>query len=53
MKIIEVTKDYFKLGDGTVIEHIEPLDKDITIEDFQKIYNTMENIVKCQIIEKN
>ena len=46
MKITEITKEYFKLEDGTVIYHIEPLDVVPTLEEFQKMHDEAEKFIK-------
>ena len=46
MKIIEITKEYFKLEDDTVVFHIEPLDVVPTLEEFQKMYDEAEKFIK-------
>lgn len=45
MKIIEVTKEYFETEDEKVY-FFEPLEKEISIEDMQKIINTNKGLVE-------
>lgn len=45
MKIIKVTKEYFQTEDEKVY-FFEPLEKEISIEDMQKIMDVNEKIVK-------
>ena len=45
MKVIKVTKEYFQTEDEKVY-FFEPLEKEISVEDMQKIINTNEKLVK-------
>jgi len=45
MKVIKVTKDYFETDDEKVY-FFEPLEKEISVEDMQKIVNANEKLVK-------
>ena len=45
MKIIKVTKEYFETEDEKVY-FFEPLEKEISVEDMQKIINANEKIIK-------
>lgn len=45
MKVIKVTKEYFETEDEKVY-FLEPLEKEISVEDIQKIVNTNEKLVK-------
>jgi hypothetical protein len=45
MKIIKVTKEYFRTEDEKVY-FFEPLDKEISVEDMQKIVNANEKLIK-------
>jgi len=45
MKIIKVTKEYFEIEDEKVY-FFEPLEKEISVEDMQKIVDTNEKLVK-------
>jgi len=45
MKIIKVTKEYFETEDEKVY-FFEPLEKEISVEDMQKIANANEKLVK-------
>ena len=45
MKIIKVTKEYFQTEDEKVY-FFEPLEKEISIEDMQKIVDANEKLVK-------
>ena len=50
MKIIKVTREYFETEDEKVY-FFEPLEKEISVEDMQKIVDANEKIVKelrCQ-----
>ena len=52
MKIIKVTKEYFETEDEKVY-FFEPLEKEISIEDMQKIVNTNAKLLKEFIDEHN
>jgi hypothetical protein len=45
MKVIKVTKEYFQTEDEKVC-FFEPLEKEISIEDIQKIVDANEKLVK-------
>ena len=45
MKIIKVTKEYFETEDENVY-FFEPLEKEISVEDMQKIIDANEKLVK-------
>lgn len=45
MKIIKVTKEYYETKDEKVY-FFEPLEKEISIEDMQKIFDVNEKLVK-------
>jgi hypothetical protein len=45
MKVIKVTKEYFETEDEKVY-FFEPLEKEIFIEDMQKIVDANEKLVK-------
>ncbi len=45
MKVIKVTKEYFETEDEKVY-FFEPLEKEISIEDIQKIVDANEKIIK-------
>ena len=45
MKVIKVTKDYYETEDEKVY-FFEPLEKEITVEDMQKIVDANEKSVK-------
>ena len=45
MKIIKVTKEYYQTEDEKVY-FFEPLEKEISVEDMQKIADANENLVK-------
>ena len=45
MKVIKVTKEYFETKDEKVY-FFKPLEKEISVEDMQKIINTNEKLVK-------
>ena len=45
MKVINVTKEYFQTGDEKVY-FFEPLEKEVSIEDMQKIVDANEKLVK-------
>jgi hypothetical protein len=45
MKVIKVTKEYFQTDDEKVY-FFEPLEKEISVEDMQKIVDTNEKLVK-------
>ncbi len=48
MKVIEVTTDYFKLEDGSIFEHISPLDVIPSVEEFQEIYDRCYNFLTSE-----
>jgi hypothetical protein len=45
MKVINVTKEYFQTEDEKVY-FFEPLEKEISVEDMQKIMDANEKLVK-------
>ena len=45
-KVVEVTKDYYKLENGDVFEHTFDIDEDITVEEFQKMLDNAKRIMK-------
>lgn len=45
MKVIKVTKDYYETEDEKVY-FFEPLEKEISVDDMQKIVDANEKIVK-------
>ena len=45
MKVIKVTKEYFETKDEKVY-FFDPLEKEISIEDMQKIVDANEKLVK-------
>jgi len=48
-KVVEVTKDYYKLENGDIFEHTFDIDNNITVEEFQAMLDNarkiMENII--------
>ena len=52
MKIIKVTKEYFETEDEKVY-FFESLEKEISVEDMQKIVNANKKILKEFIDEHN
>ena len=45
MKVIKVTKEYFQTEDEKVY-FFEPLEKEVSVADMQKIMNANEKLVK-------
>ena len=45
MKVIKVMKEYFQAEDEKVY-FFEPLEKEVSVEDMQKIVDTNEKLVK-------
>ena len=45
MKVIRVTKEYFQIEDENVY-FFEPLEKEISVEDMQKVVDANEKLVK-------
>ena len=45
MKITKITKEYYEVA-GEKVYFFEPLEKEISIEDMQKIVNANEKLVK-------
>ena len=45
MKVIKVTKDYYETEDEKVY-FFEPLEKEISVEDMQKIVDVNEKLVR-------
>ena len=45
MKVVKVTKEYFQTEDEKIY-FFEPLEKEISIDDMQKIVNANEKLVK-------
>ena len=52
MKIIKVTKEYFET-ENEKIYFFEPLEKEISVEDMQKIVDANEKLVKELQHERN
>lgn len=48
MKVVKVTKIYFELEDGSQVEHAIPLINVPTVEEFQKMYDKAEKLIKSQ-----
>jgi hypothetical protein len=46
MKVVKVTKEYFELEDGSIVQHMEPLIEVPSLEEFQEIYDNMEKFIK-------
>lgn len=38
MKVVKITKGYFELEDGTIIEHIEPLEEVLVQNDLWEVF---------------
>lgn len=50
MRIIRLDKDEFELEDGSVYPITPPLEQEVTIDEFQKIYGkTLEALRSCGI----
>ena len=45
MKVIKITKEYFQTEDEKVY-FFEPLEKEISVEDMQKVVDANEKLVK-------
>ena len=52
MKVIKVTKDYYETEDEKIY-FFEPLEKEISVEDMQKIFDANEKLVKEMKDAKN
>lgn len=52
MKVIKVTKEYFETEDEKVY-FFEPLEKEVSIRDMQKIVDVNEKLVKDLKDERN
>lgn len=52
MKVIKVTKEYFQTEDEKVC-FFEPLEKEISVEDMQKIVDANEKLLKEFLDEHN
>mgnify|MGYP003138457776 CR=1 FL=1 len=52
MKVIKVTKEYFETEDEKVC-FFEPLEKEVSIRDMQKIVDVNEKLVKDLKDERN
>ena len=52
MKVTKVTKEYFETADEKVY-FFDPLEKEISVEDMQKIVNTNEKLLKEFLDEHN
>lgn len=46
MKVIKVTKEYFQTEDDEKVYFFEPLEKEISVEDMQKIVDANEKLIK-------
>lgn len=44
-KVIEVTKTHYTLDNGDIFEHTFDIDKNITIDEFQKLLDNARTIV--------
>ena len=52
MKVIKVTREYFQTEDEKIY-FFEPLEKEISVEDMQKIFDANEKLVKEMKDAKN
>lgn len=48
-KVIEVTKTHYTLDNGDIFEHTFDIDKNITIDEFQKLLDNARTIVLDKI----
>ena len=44
-RIVRVDENEFETDDGTIYQHLEPLEEVPSIEEFQEIYDNWENII--------
>lgn len=44
-KVIEITKTHYTLDNGDIFEHTFDIDKNITIDEFQKLLDNARTIV--------
>uniref|UniRef100_A0A6M3KVQ2 Uncharacterized protein n=1 Tax=viral metagenome TaxID=1070528 RepID=A0A6M3KVQ2_9ZZZZ len=51
MKVVKVTKEYFETEDEKVY-FFEPLDREISVKDMQKIVDVNKKLIKNLIKEK-
>lgn len=45
LKVVEVTKTYYKLENGDVYEHTFDINDKITVEEFQKCLDNAKNVM--------
>ena len=45
LKVVEVTKTNYTLGNGDVYEHTFDIDENITVEEFQKLLDNAKNAI--------
>lgn len=54
MRIVRVTKEEFELDNGLVYPIIPPLEKEITIEEFQRHYDYAAEVVRsCEEVRSD
>ena len=46
MEVVKVTKDYFQTEEGEKVYFFDPLEKEISVEDIQKIVDSNEKLIK-------
>jgi hypothetical protein len=44
-KVVEVTKDHYKLDNGDVYEHQFEIDENITVDEFQKLLDNAKETI--------
>lgn len=45
LKVVEVTKDHYRLENGDIYEHTFEVDDNITVEEFQKLLDNAQALV--------
>jgi len=46
MEVVKVTKEYFQTEEGEKVYFFDPLEKEISVEDIQKIVDSNEKLIK-------
>lgn len=44
-KVVEVTKEYYKLDNGDIYEHQFEIDENITVDEFQKLLDNVRETI--------
>jgi len=49
-KVVEVTKDHYKLDNGDVYEHQFEIDENITVDEFQKLLDNAKETIMSTLL---